>query len=89
MNTLELIKAKDLKPTDRWKYSLADRSYNIVTQLCDLDPDGSQVSPFFRNKILVLEGRKEFCLDKEADVFRLKHIPFDVWIHEHIDFGHL
>lgn len=86
MNTPTLIKAKDLKKMDRWKYSLNDRLYNIVTELHDLDPNQSQTSPLFQNKILVLEGCKQFCLDKEAEVFRLEHIPFDEFCHKHIEF---
>lgn len=88
-DTPTLIKAKDLKKTDRWKYSLSDRSYNIVTELYDLDPDQSQTSPHFKNKLLVLEGCKQFCLDKEAEVFRIEHIPFDEFIRKHIEFKHL
>jgi len=89
MNTPTLIKAKDLKVTDRWKASLSDRMYNIVTQLYDIDPDRSQTSPMFQNKILVLEGCKEFLLDKNADVFRFEHVPFDEFIRKHIEFKHL
>lgn len=88
-NSPTLIKAKDLKKTDRWKYSLTDRFYNIVTELYDLDPDHLQTSPVFQNKILVLEGCKQFCLDKESDVFRLEHVPFNERVKKHIEFSNL
>lgn len=90
MNTPSLIKAKDLKKTDRWKVRLEQRSYNIVTDLLDLDPDGSQTSALFKDTILVFEGEDSFImLDKEADVFRLEHVPWDEFIRKHIEFKHV
>jgi hypothetical protein len=84
MNTPTLIKAKDLKVNDRWKKSLSDRLCSIVTQLYDIDPDQSQTSPMFQNKILVLEGNKEFLLDKNADVFRFEYVTFYEFITKYL-----
>lgn len=89
-DTPRLIKAKDLKKTDRWKVSLEQRMYNIVTDILDLDPDGTQTSPLFKNTILVFEGETTFIMmDKEADVFRLVHVPFNEWVKKHIEFSNL
>ena len=70
MENQELIEAKDLKIGDLFKLRKAKRIWNTVTQIVDLDPEGKRESQYFKNKLLILDGCRQFGLDKSREVIR-------------------
>lgn len=80
----KLIKADKLKKTDRWKFLLSDRDWNIVTDIINLDE--TKVHSLC-GKLVICEGQKQIVLNKNDLVFQVEFIEFSDFIRNHIDFS--